>query len=194
MIRGHAEQLLPAIERLVTGWAVGFEAFDRIAVTIGPGSFTGIRVGVSAAKGLGLALNIPVVGVSTLAAFAASFVGKAGQDVIACSIDARHGNVYVQALKPNGKIVISPCIMPLKAAVRALGSGPVKLVGPGSAILAAEAWEMGLRVEIASEVNSPDIAYVARLGLLADPEQSPARPMYLRSVDAKPQSMSVPAQ
>jgi tRNA threonylcarbamoyladenosine biosynthesis protein TsaB len=190
--RGHAELLMPAIERVLLAWGASLSQLNRIAVTVGPGSFTGIRVGVSAAKGLGLALSIPVVGVSTLAAFSAGHIGMGGQETLACCIDARHGNVYIQAVKYSGQAVIKPCVMSLKAAVRALGSGPVKLVGPGASMLAVEAAAMGLRTEIVSEASAPDIGFVARLGLLADPEKSPARPMYLRPVDAKPHVMSVP--
>ena len=74
MERGHAEALLPLIERVMVQVEGGFASLDRIAVTVGPGSFTGIRVAVSAARGFGVALDIPVVGVSTLAAFAAPLV------------------------------------------------------------------------------------------------------------------------
>ena len=71
MARGHAEALMPMIERVVGATDSGFAALDRIAVTVGPGSFTGIRVGLSAARAIGLALGKPVVGVTTLNAFVA---------------------------------------------------------------------------------------------------------------------------
>jgi tRNA threonylcarbamoyladenosine biosynthesis protein TsaB len=188
MIRGHAEALVPAIQRLVESTGGGFEAIDRVAVTVGPGSFTGIRVGVAAARGIGLARGIPVVGVSTLAAFAAPFIQAQQQEVVACSIDARHGQVYIQAFAPGGRVLVAPRAMPIRDAIRALGSGPVKMVGSGAPMMAIEAWSMGLRAEVASDYVAPDISYVARLGLLADPARSPARPMYLRPVDAKPQT------
>ena len=70
MERGHAEALAPLVERLMSGVEGGFASLDRIAVTAGPGSFTGIRIGLAMARAMGLALNIPVVGVSTLVAFA----------------------------------------------------------------------------------------------------------------------------
>jgi tRNA threonylcarbamoyladenosine biosynthesis protein TsaB len=188
MARGHAEALMPAIERVVNSVDGGFGVLDRIAVTVGPGSFTGIRVGIAAARGLGLALGIPVVGVSTLAAMAAEFIGDQCQDLIACSIDARHGHVFIQAFAPGGQILIAPKAMVLKDAIRALGSGPVRFVGPGAAIMAAEAWQMGLRAEIERDCVAPDIRQVARLGLLANPGHSPPRPMYLRPAEARPQT------
>ena len=74
MARGHAEALMPMIERVMQAATLPFTALDRIAVTVGPGSFTGLRVGISAARGLGLAADKPVVGVTTLSAYAAPFL------------------------------------------------------------------------------------------------------------------------
>ena len=71
MIRGHAEALLPLLARVMKQSAVSFSAFDRVAVTVGPGSFTGLRVGIAAARGIGLAAKKPVIGITTLAALAA---------------------------------------------------------------------------------------------------------------------------
>ena len=85
-------------------------------------------------------------------------------------------------------MLIPPKAMPIREAIRALGSGPVKMVGSGAPMMAIEAWSMGLRAEVASDYVAPDIEFVARIGMLADPAKSPARPMYLRPVDAKPQA------
>src|SRR3974390_3845695 len=71
MVRGHAEALIPLIARVLDRAALRFATLDRIAVTVGPGSFTGLRVGVSAARGIALAARRPAVGITTLAAFAA---------------------------------------------------------------------------------------------------------------------------
>ncbi|MGB7045218.1 MAG: tRNA (adenosine(37)-N6)-threonylcarbamoyltransferase complex dimerization subunit type 1 TsaB, partial [Methylocella sp.] len=71
MERGHAEALLPLIDRVMARVAGGFASLDRVAVTVGPGSFTGLRVGIAAARAIGIACKIPVTGVSTLAALAA---------------------------------------------------------------------------------------------------------------------------
>jgi len=78
--------------------------------------------------------------------------------------------------------------MRLTEAVRVLGTEQVRLIGPGSALVATQAWTAGLRTEIACEEAAPDILSVARLGAIADPEKSPAKPMYLRPVDAKTQN------
>ena len=76
MKRGHAEALMPLIARVMKASGVGFAALDRIAATTGPGSFTGLRVGLSAARGIALAAGKPVVGVTTLTAFAAPIVSE----------------------------------------------------------------------------------------------------------------------
>src|SRR5215510_13856198 len=76
MQRGHAEALMPLIARVMDSAAIEFKDLDRIAVTTGPGSFTGLRVGISAARGLALAAGKPAIGLTTLAAFAATIVGQ----------------------------------------------------------------------------------------------------------------------
>jgi tRNA threonylcarbamoyl adenosine modification protein YeaZ len=186
MERGHAEALLPLIDRVVAGTGGGFAALGRVAVTVGPGSFTGLRVGIAAARAIGIACEIPVVGVSTLAALAASLIVEQGDEIIGTAIDARHGNVYIAAFARDGKAVIAPRIATAREAARALGSGPVRLAGSGAALVAREAGNAG-GVEPAGETLAPDIVFVARLGLLADPLLAPPRPLYLKAPDARPQ-------
>src|SRR3954468_24860677 len=102
MKRGHAEALMPLIARVIKQSGIGFAALDRIAVTTGPGSFTGLRVGLSAARGIGLAANKPVVGITTLTAFAAPVVSENNDAPVMAAIDARHDHVYFQAVSGNG--------------------------------------------------------------------------------------------
>src|ERR687890_2629174 len=104
MERGHAEALMPLLDRLSAQVDGGFESLDRVAVTVGPGSYTGLRVGISAARGIGLAAGIPVVGVATLSAFLAGLMGGEGR-LIAAAIDARHGQIYFQAISGGGRSV-----------------------------------------------------------------------------------------
>jgi tRNA threonylcarbamoyl adenosine modification protein YeaZ len=187
MARGHAEALLPLIERVVAHAEGGFRSLDRIAVTVGPGSFTGIRVGLSAARAIAVARRIPVAGVSTLAALAAPLILEGDAGVIVAAIDALHGSVYVTGYGPGGRTILSPRHSPVRDAVRALGAGPLRITGSGAPMLAIEAWSMGLQAEVVGERIAPDIAYVARLGVAADPASAPPRPLYLKSPDAKPQ-------
>lgn len=186
MERGHAEALMPLVAEVMAAVPEGFSALTRVAVAVGPGSFTGIRVGVAAARGIALAAGIPAVGVSTFSAFAAPWIGQQQGQIVACAIDARHGNVYIQAFDASGHVVLSPRLSTPREALRAIGAGSLCLVGSGAALLAAEAQAIGSEAIVCGPAAAPDIRQVARLGLIADPASAPARPYYLKPPDAKP--------
>ena len=188
--RGHAEALVPLIERLAADLPGRFESIDQIAVTIGPGSFTGIRVGVACARSLGTACSVDVIGVSTLAAFAAPLVGR-GDSQVACVIDARHGNVYFECYDSGGAIIHEAASLPVREAASLLGDSPTILAGPGASLVAIEAWSQGRKVEVGGETVSPDIAYVARLAAVAEPSDALPQPFYLRAADTSPPAPSL---
>ncbi len=193
MSRGQDQAIVPLIDRVVAAAGGGVRSIERIAVTVGPGSFTGIRIGISAARAIGLALGVPVVGVSTLAAYAAPVVLDKSDGIVAAAIDARHGRVFVAAFA-NGRPVIAPRVSTPRDAVRAMGSGPLWLTGSSAAALAIEAWAIGISAEVVSDAAAPDISYVARIGIAADPQIAPPRPSYLRAPDVKPsQPIAAPA-
>lgn len=187
MTRGHAEALLPMVQRVVATTARGFEGLDRVAVTIGPGSYTGLRVGIAAARAIGLAAKAPVVGVTTLSALLAPLVAAGERRLLAAAVDARHGSVYFQAVAPGGRSVVAPAHMAVRDAVRYLGSGAVVLTGSGGPIVGAEAMQKGVEVLLADAEPAPEIAWVARLGMAADPGSALPKPLYLRAPDARPQ-------
>src|SRR6266436_3912309 len=114
MKRRHAEALMPLISRVIKAAGIAFAALDRIAVTTGPGSFTGLRVGLSAARGIALAADKPVVGVTTLTAYAAPVVSANASQPVIAAIDARHDHVYVQAVAGDGSPLMSPRIAPIE--------------------------------------------------------------------------------
>jgi tRNA threonylcarbamoyl adenosine modification protein YeaZ len=186
MARGNAEALAPLLQRVMAKVEGGFASLDRIAATVGPGSFTGIRIGLATARAIGLGLSLPVVGVSSLVAFAGPLLVEVRPGLIAAAIDARHGRVYLQLLESNGRPFLSPRVATLREAVRAIGAGPARLAGNGALLLAAEAARIGLPVEIADQLDYPDILSVARLGLIAEASRSPPRPLYLKAPDAEP--------
>lgn len=193
--RGHAEALVPLLKRLTDRVEGRFNSIDRVAVTVGPGSFTGLRVGLSSARAAGLARNVPVVGVTTLSAYIAPWLAASPGRVVVAGIDARHGQVYVQAVAPGGRPLYAPRVSSLRDAVRTLGSGPANLTGSAAPLLAAEARLIGLEAAVVDASPAPDIRWVARLGLAADPAAAPARPLYLKPPDAKPQEhMHLPRQ
>ena len=187
MERGHAEALIPLIERVIGRVEGGFSTLQRVAVTVGPGSFTGLRVGIAAARAIALAWSIPAVGVSTLAALAAPLILDEGQGTVVVAIDARHGHVYFAAFHADGQIFVPPRFASKEEAIGQVGDGPLRLAGSGAPILAIEAWQRGMTAEIVGDRIVPDITFVARLGLLADPRSAPPRPLYLKAPDAKPQ-------
>lgn len=187
MERGHAEALMPLVGRVAEAVPGAFESIDRVAVTIGPGSFTGMRVGISAARAIGLAADVPVVGVTTLSALLAPLVAAGDRRLIAAAIDARHGAVYFQAVAPGGRSIVAPSHISIREAVRYLGSGPVALTGSAASLVAAEAMQAGVSVSSALAEDAPDIRFVARLGMAADPGQALPKPFYLRAPDARPQ-------
>jgi tRNA threonylcarbamoyl adenosine modification protein YeaZ len=188
MIRGHVEALPPLLERVGARIEGGLARIGRIAVTVGPGSYTGLRVGISAARAVGLAAKAPVVGVSTLSALAAPLIAASEPTIVAAAIDARHGQVFVQVFQPNGRTMIEPRVATIREAARMVGAGPVRLAGNGGPLVAAELWTSGGKALISDGAQSPDIVWVARLGAIADPEAALPKPLYLKGPDAKPQN------
>jgi tRNA threonylcarbamoyladenosine biosynthesis protein TsaB len=186
MKRGHAEALMPLIACVIKQAGIGFAALDRIAVTTGPGSFTGLRVGLSAARGIALAAGKPVVGVTTLTAYAAPIVSESGKHPVISAIDARHGQVYFQAVSGDGSSLIRPRVGPIEEALGAARFGAAYLVGNAAGLL-GQRWPADALPPFKVDTQAaPDIAWVAWLGAAVSPNTAPARPFYLRAPDAKP--------
>jgi len=187
MSRGHAEAVMPLIARVMDEAEVEFSELDRIAVTVGPGSFTGLRVGISAARGIALAATKPAIGLTTLAGLAAPYIADEGHTPVMVAIDARHDNVYMQVFGAGGRSLLTPRVVTLREAARAATSGPARIVGSG-AELVARAWPRGAPPpEVVDQRPAPDIAWIARLGAVASPAEGPPKPLYLRPPDAQPQ-------
>lgn len=189
MKRGHAEALMPMIARVMHSADLAFTALDRIAVTVGPGSFTGLRVGVSAARGLALAAKRPAVGLTTLSAYAAAIVGQSGPAPVISAIDARHDHVYFQIVAGDGSQLVRPAIVPIDEAIAAAQFGAPHLVGNAANILAGRWPKDAPQPVVVDAQPAPDIGWVAWLGAAADPEANPARPFYLKAPDAKPAAL-----
>ncbi len=190
MDKGHAEALVPLVAEVMGEVEHGFAGLTKVAVTVGPGSFTGLRIGISAARGFALARAIPVVGISTLAAYAAPQIATGENSIVAAAIDARHGEVYFQVFAPGGRTMVGPAAMTVREAARAIGSGPVRLVGSGAPMLAVEAWSLGVGATVVDGAVSPDIGWIARLGESASGDQALPRPVYIKGVNATPQLAS----
>lgn len=160
MATGQAERLFPALEELFARAAVTYSDLTRVAVTTGPGSFTGLRIGLSAARGLGLALNIPVLGIPSLLALSLS----ADCDPAAVLLDAKRGEAYFQTFSGPAIPIRDAALLPMDEA---------RALVPQSATL----------------ITSPfvDIGALARFASTADPASFPPEAAYIRDADAKPQ-------
>ncbi len=186
---GQAERLVPMVQRVMAAGGLAFAALDMIAVTIGPGSFTGLRVGLAVARGLALACGRPLLGIGTLEAMAAAVAGEAcaGRPLLA-TIDARRGEIYAQlfAAGPDFAALTAPCLTPLAALPRLVPPGPLVIIGSGSALAAAALAPR--EVIIPAEIDRPEAAILARLALgrgVPPPGSPPPSPLYLRAPDAR---------
>jgi tRNA threonylcarbamoyladenosine biosynthesis protein TsaB len=175
MTRGHQERIGVLVGEVVGLSGVGFSDLARIGVTIGPGSFTGLRVGLSFAKGLALALGVPCIGIGTLEALAAG----GGGDFVAAALDARMGQVYLQVFDRGVALMAPDALEPGVAAARLAelhSGGPVTLIGSGAPLLA--------HTLAGASVLTPDAADpvdIARLAARAPVPVVSPRPLYLRA-------------
>lgn len=178
MTRGHQERLAPMAAELMAEAGLGFDTLDRIAVCIGPGSFTGVRVGVAFAKGLAMALDIPCIGVGALEALAAEM----GEGPVVAVIDGRREQIYLQPFN-GGEALADPSAITLSEAATQLKTlfpgEPPRLIANASAL--AEALgvpEIELR-------DAPDPLTIARLALRKSADNARTSPLYLRAPDAR---------
>ena len=188
MTRGHAEALMPLLRRLMDAAGLTFPDIDRIAVTTGPGSFTGLRVGIAAARGIALAAERPAVGVSTLSAYAAPHMAADDKLPVIAAIDARHDHVFLQVFGPGGRTFTPARLASLQEAVRAAQEAPCCIVGSAAQAVAAALSGDAYASSLVDARAAPDIDWVARLGAVVAESGAPPRPQYLRGVDAQPQN------
>ncbi len=190
MVRGHAEALAPMVARVMRDAALPFSQLDRLAVTTGPGTFTGQRVGLAFVRALSVALQRPAVGVTTPDVMAAEALSREAAPWAAVVLDAKRGEVYFGARVASGETASAPSLLLLDDAItriRALAAGkesPPLLVGSASETVLSRLTEHGVAARC-SLVRQPDAVFVARLGANAPHPQEPPRPLYLRAPDAK---------
>jgi tRNA threonylcarbamoyl adenosine modification protein YeaZ len=188
MTRGHAEALMPLLARLMQGAGMEFRDIDRVVVTTGPGSFTGLRVGISAARGIALAAGKPAVGLSTLAAYAAPHMATDETVPVVAAIEARHAHVYLQVFGPGGRTHTAPRLSPLAEAVRAAAAARSCIVGSAAQSVAVGLSDLDPSPTAVDARPAPDIAWVASMGAVVPERKSPPKPQYLRAPDAQPQN------
>jgi tRNA threonylcarbamoyladenosine biosynthesis protein TsaB len=189
MERGHAEALAPMVQRAMQDAGLSFGDLERLAVTTGPGTFTGQRVGLAFMRGLRLALKMPLIGVTTLETMARMAMEETSAPLAAALHDAKRGEVYV-GLYARGSTLLDPALLPLDSAVQNLRdalsgrSGLLALAGT-AARATHEQYFTRDGAAVAISICAPDALWVARLGLEAVANTEAPRPLYLRPPDAR---------
>jgi tRNA threonylcarbamoyladenosine biosynthesis protein TsaB len=187
MERGHAEALAPMVQALMQDAAVSFRDLDRLAVTTGPGTFTGQRVGMAFARGLRVALRRPLVGITTLHAMAVPALSESGADVAAVLHDARRNEVYA-GIYTREETLLAPALLPFEEALQCIQQhakgGSMALAGTAASFAAKQLGGFGLTA-IESGITYPDALWVARLALHAPEPVEVPQPLYLRPPDAR---------
>lgn len=183
--RGHAEVLIDMIDEALGQLDLSYQDLTRIGVTTGPGSFTGVRVGLSAARGLALALDIPVVGVSTLEALASGCDMTSAKLVVQ---DAKRGEFYTQFFDANGTSKEGALLHKVDAPCPELwlNNEKLALIGSGASHFAS----LIKGAFIHSTDDAPAIEVVSKLCEVASVSDIKPKPLYLRAADAKPQPSS----
>jgi len=168
---------LPLIDAIVVEAGLKRSAIERIAVGVGPGSFTGLRVGIALAQGLGVGLGIDVFGIGSLQAMAAA-LPAASPGVRVPVLDARRGEVFVAGYAPEGTMVLSPCAIPREGLVGALAQ-----LGPGAHVVLGEAAACLVDCYRSEETDLPDAAWTALVAARCDAPGPAAEPHYVRGPD-----------
>lgn len=189
---GHAEKLIPFVDESMKRAGVAFADIDRIAVTIGPGTFTGTRIGIAAARGLALAAQIEIVSTTSLAVMAEVATGALGRNRpdgdLAIAVDARRDQVYVQLFGMGGLDPKSPpMLLSVDEASRVGGDEPLFIAGSGAETIAAAAAQRGREASAHLADLLPDATALAHMAVALPVAESALVPLYLRPPDAKPQ-------
>ncbi len=191
MSKGHAERLVPQILEVMAEAGLEMAALDRLACTIGPGTFTGTRVALAAARGMALALKIPLIGVTSLEAVAAGLTPGPGK-VRAAVFDARRGEVYFQLFEGETLTPLTePKALTISAAAKVAKSAakgrPIEMAGTGAELLSMEVAPClaGNGPNGAGAEGHPDARWVAEIAATRQAPAVPPSPLYLRAPDAK---------
>jgi tRNA threonylcarbamoyladenosine biosynthesis protein TsaB len=191
-LAGHAERIFAAVDAVLAEAGVGRGALDALACDVGPGSFTGVRVGVASAKGIAMGLDLPILGVVSLEAMAAAAfaLGAAGPaDGVAAAIDAKKSELFTAAYEASGAAFFAPCTRAVgpEAFVLPVGRRWV-VVGE---IAASVALPAGVTLARGAAFDLPDAAWIGKLALARfaageRPDAGVVEPLYVRPPDAVP--------
>lgn len=190
MLRGHAEALMPMIEAVLAEADLAPHALDTIAATQGPGSFTGVRIAIAAARGLALTCGAALYGTDSLTVMARRALGEAlAPDApFAIAVDARRGMLYLGLFAADGSRLEGPLLLPPKDAANRLPGELSLAAGSGAGLLAQAAAARGSTLQAAFPALQPGAMALAALAAESTDRSPTLRPLYLRPPDAKPQS------
>lgn len=190
----QAERLLYIIEDTLLEAKVEYHELKAISVTTGPGSFTGIRIGLSAARGIGVALGKPVIGVSSFESILHQYLGKKSDSVshhavIAVILDARREHVYIQLFDHSGKARHMPCMLPCRDVLAYLMQHKqVVIIGNAGSLLSKDIHSDSVIIDGMLEPLLPEAISVGQIGYRRYHEGKssnyPAIPLYIRAPDA----------
>ncbi|MFC5584977.1 tRNA (adenosine(37)-N6)-threonylcarbamoyltransferase complex dimerization subunit type 1 TsaB [Nitratireductor kimnyeongensis] len=182
--KGHAEHVMSVIEGALQAAGLGYDALGAVAVSVGPGSFTGVRVGVSAARGLALALKVPAIGISTLEALGAEARDTLPGRTVLVALGQRAPSLFAAGFDSEGRVLLEP---QSQSAQWLAGWASIEnaVVYGVAAELVAEAGSPALDIQTAGA--TADILTFARLAATKEGSGEPPKPLYLRAPDAAPQ-------
>lgn len=190
MERGQAEGLAPMVAKVLEEAGEDIPGLDLIAVTTGPGAFTGLRIGLAAAAGYGMAAGLPVLGVTTLEAVAEG-VGKEelnGRRLLV-AICSKRDDLYVQTFSPQLEAIGRPRALIAGALAALAGNGPLLVAGDAAGTACRALRDAGLEAEPSAAPGLPDAANLCAIAARRGPPVNgapPPVPLYLRPPDAKP--------
>jgi tRNA threonylcarbamoyladenosine biosynthesis protein TsaB len=193
MARGHAEALMPMIVEVMEEAGLDFAALDLIAATVGPGSFTGVRIAIAAARGLALVTPAKLYGTDSLTVMArlARATEAAGRAPFAVAVDARRAMLYLGLYDKEGRKLEGPLLIAPDDAVALLPSDLNSVLGSGATLLAEAGARRGRKLQAALPELQPSAAALAEIAFESGETVPMLRPLYLRPPDARPQAQAV---
>jgi tRNA threonylcarbamoyladenosine biosynthesis protein TsaB len=193
MARGHAEALMPMVAEVMQGAGLAFAEIDLIAATLGPGSFTGVRIAIAAARGLALVTGAKLFGNDSLTVMAklARTSGTLGSGPFAIAVDARRGMLYFGLYDEEAGKLTGPLLLTPDEAIGFLPDGHRVAAGSGASLLAEAAARQGLILDASLPELQPSAGALAEIAYASGETVPALRPLYLRPPDAKPQVQAV---
>ncbi|HEX2447995.1 MAG TPA: tRNA (adenosine(37)-N6)-threonylcarbamoyltransferase complex dimerization subunit type 1 TsaB [Methyloceanibacter sp.] len=193
MARGHAEALIPMVAEVMQESGIAFADLDLIATTVGPGSFTGVRIAIAAARGLALVTRAKLFGTDSLSVMArlARDAGTIPSGPFAVAVDARRGMLYLGLYDESARKLEGPVLVTPDDAVPLLPANLRAAAGNGAQLLAEAGARQGREIDAKLPELQPSAGALAEIALESGEVSPTLRPLYLLPPDARPQAPAV---